>query len=81
MEEKVPAMSLKELREASGKTQADLAAALQIRQASVSELEARGDEIRLSTLRRYVEALGGRVELNVKLGGTEMRVALGVEEK
>ena len=44
------------------KTQADLAATLHIGQDSVSRLEKRSDML-LSTLRSYVEAMGGRLEL------------------
>ena len=43
-------------------TQEELAAALGVRQPSVSRLE-HGDDAKLSTLRAYVEALGGRLEL------------------
>jgi len=54
--------TLKDLRQAMQKTQADLAAALHIGQDSVSRLEKRSD-ILLSTLRGYVEAMGGKLEL------------------
>lgn len=53
---------LDELRRARHITQEELAAALGVRQPSVSRLE-HGDDARLSTLRAYVEALGGRLEL------------------
>jgi hypothetical protein len=58
--------SLRELRLIAGKTQADVATALQIRQPSVSKMEKQGD-MYLSTLRAYVEAIGGELELRVKL--------------
>lgn len=54
--------TLKDLRQAMQKTQEDLAAALHIGQDSVSRLEKRSDML-LSTLRGYVEAMGGRLEL------------------
>ena len=54
--------TLKDLRQAMQKTQADLAATLHIGQDSVSRLEKRSD-ILLSTLRGYVEAMGGKLEL------------------
>jgi len=53
---------LDELRRARHITQEELAAALGVRQPSVSRLE-HGDDAKLSTLRAYVEALGGRLEL------------------
>jgi DNA-binding XRE family transcriptional regulator len=56
--------TLKDLRQAMQKTQVDLAAALHIGQDSVSRIEKRSDML-LSTLRGYVEAMGGKLELVV----------------
>jgi hypothetical protein len=56
-------MNLPELRKALGKTQLDLADAAEMAQAKVSEFERRDDHM-LSVLRRYVEALGGKLEVN-----------------
>lgn len=57
---------LRELRLIAGKAQAAVAAALQIRQPSVSKIENQAD-MYLSTLRAYVEAIGGELELLVRL--------------
>jgi transcriptional regulator with XRE-family HTH domain len=57
---------LQELRRIAGKAQADIAAALNIKQPSVSKIERQAD-MYLSTLRDYVEAIGGELELIVKL--------------
>lgn len=57
---------LRELREIAGKAQADIATALNIKQPSVSKIEKQAD-MYLSTLRSYVEAMGGQLELTVKL--------------
>ena len=57
---------LSHLRETLGITQSDLADRLSVNQAAVSQIERRGD-MRLSTLRRYVTALGGRLEVRVKI--------------
>lgn len=54
--------SLKDLRQAMQRTQVDLAAALHIGQDSVSRLEKRSDML-LSTLRGYIEAMGGKLEI------------------
>lgn len=54
--------TLKDLRQAMQKTQVDLAETLNIGQHSVSRLEKRSDML-LSTLRNYVEAMGGKLEL------------------
>lgn len=55
-------MQLAELRQAQGKTQAEVAAALGTGQAAVSKLERRED-MYLSTLHKYVQALGGELRL------------------
>jgi hypothetical protein len=55
-------MSLRDLRTTQKRTQASIADALGIGQDSVSRLERRGDLL-LSTLRGYVEAVGGRLSL------------------
>jgi hypothetical protein len=57
---------LRELREIAGKAQIDVAAALKIKQPSVSKIEKQAD-MHLSTLRGYVEAIGGELELVVRL--------------
>lgn len=55
-------MTLRELREARRRSQAELAAELGINQAAVSKLERRAD-MYLSTLRRLIEAMGGSLEI------------------
>jgi DNA-binding XRE family transcriptional regulator len=57
--------SLRELRNAAGKAQADIAAALNIKQPSVSKIEKQAD-MYISTLRSYIEAIGGELELVVR---------------
>ena len=53
---------LKDLRQAVEQTQHDLAATLGVGQDTIPRLEKRSDML-LSTLRRYVEAAGGKLEL------------------
>jgi DNA-binding XRE family transcriptional regulator len=60
--------TLKDLRVASALTQAELAATLCVRQDTISRLEQRTDML-LSTLRRYVEGMGGSLDLVVKFPG------------
>jgi Helix-turn-helix domain len=60
--------SLRELRLIAGKAQADVATTLQIKQPSVSKIETQVD-MYLSTLRAYVEAIGGELELVIRLRG------------
>lgn len=57
---------LRELREIAGKAQAHVASTLKIKQPSVSKIENQTD-MYLSTLRSYVEAVGGKLELIVRL--------------
>jgi transcriptional regulator with XRE-family HTH domain len=57
---------LRALRQIAGKAQADVAAALKIKQPSVSKIEKQA-EMHVSTLRSYVEAVGGKLELTVRL--------------
>jgi DNA-binding XRE family transcriptional regulator len=54
--------TLKDLRQAVARTQADLAVSLGVGQDTVSRIEGRSDML-LSTLRRYVKAMGGELEL------------------
>lgn len=58
--------SLGELRRLAGKAQAEIAAVLRIKQPSVSKIENQTD-MYLSTLRSYVEAIGGQLDLIVQL--------------
>lgn len=55
-------LTLASLRQSRGITQAELAALLDVSQPNISKIE-HGEEIHLSTLSEYVEALGGRLEL------------------
>lgn len=55
-------MSLRDLRHALKLTQERLAKALDIGQDGVSRIEQRGDLL-ISTLRSYIEAMGGHLEL------------------
>lgn len=59
----VAAVRLAELREQMGKTQTQLAEVLGMTQANVSRIE-RSDNLYLSTLADYVDALGGHIEIN-----------------
>lgn len=61
-----PRPDLASLRRARGYSQADVARALKTAQADISKLEHR-DDPRLSTLIRYAEALGGVLELHVRI--------------
>ena len=57
--------TLKDLRLAAQQTQVQMAAALGVRQDTISRLEKRSDML-LSTMRQYVESMGGQLELVAK---------------
>lgn len=69
------ALVLGELRERRSLSQASLAEALGTSQARVSQLESQSD-LYLSTLRRYVEALGGELEVAAVFDG--QRIEIGI---
>ncbi len=58
---------LAELRERMNLTQGEIAATLGISQPTVSEMEKRGRDLKLSSLKRYIEASGGKLRLDVEL--------------
>lgn len=67
-------MSLSEIRKAKGRTQNDLADLLNVKQSSVAQLEKRED-VYVSTLRNYLHALGGELELTARFpDGTEINI-------
>jgi transcriptional regulator with XRE-family HTH domain len=55
-------MALQELRQHRGLTQQQLAERLHLHQAAISKMESQAD-IHISTLRRIVAAMGGRLKL------------------
>ena len=59
-------LTLQELRKTAGLTQASLSEGLKMPQSNVSRLEKSSDML-LSTLRSYVEAAGGKLNLTVEL--------------
>jgi len=61
-------MTLQELRKTLNLTQESMARLLEIKQANVSKVEKRADML-ISTLRSYVEAMGGSLELIARLPG------------
>jgi transcriptional regulator with XRE-family HTH domain len=73
VEQEILDMDLRGLRELVGKTQKDLAILVEQTQGQVSETERRSDH-RLSTLRRYVEALGGEIEIVANFGDKRIRL-------
>ncbi len=70
---------LKALRKLAERSQEQIAQSLGIKQPSVVKIE-RQTDLYLSTLRRFVEAAGGKLELRVELPGTGAFTLTGVGE-
>ncbi len=72
----VRARRLAELRASLGMTQVALAERLQVSQSRVSRIE-RGalDHTQLETLRAYLEALGGQLEVSARFGDERILIA------
>ncbi|WP_339710786.1 XRE family transcriptional regulator [uncultured Sphingosinicella sp.] len=70
---------LKALRKLAERSQEQIAQSLGIKQPSVVKIE-RQTDLYLSTLRRFVEAAGGTLELRVELPGTGAFTLTGVGE-
>ncbi len=66
--------SFRELREALGITQTELAKLASMTQSEVSKFELREDH-RIGRMREMVEALGGKLEVIAVLGDKRVRVA------
>jgi hypothetical protein len=72
-------VSLRTVREGMGKTQGEVACALETDQSEVSRIERRQD-IMLSTLRRYAAALGATCEVTFVFARTGHRVLIAEPE-
>ena len=68
---------LKALRQLAERSQEEMATLLKIKQPSVHKIEKQTD-LYLSTLRRYVEAAGGTLELRIELPGKGVMHLTGV---
>ena len=74
VEEMRQTIPLNRLREDLNMSQAELAAAMGVKQPTVAKMEQADNDPRLSTLKRYVTALGGEISIDVTLP-TGKRVA------
>ena len=66
-------MPLSELRQARKFTQQQIAQSLKIKQASVSKMESQTD-MYISTIRKYIEAMGGELEIVAKFPEGNVKV-------
>lgn len=58
---------LAEIRRLAEKTQTELAVAMGVKQPTIAKMERDGQDVRLSSLKRYIESLGGRMRIDVEL--------------
>ncbi len=73
VEQEVLEMNLAAVRDLLGKTQSDVAKAMGSTQSEISRSERRQDHL-VSTLREYVRALGGELELTARFGDKSIRL-------
>ena len=71
--DEIQELTLQELRKDLDLTQAELALAADMTQSELSRLESRADH-RVSSLRRYVEALGGEIEITAIIGNRRVKL-------
>jgi predicted transcriptional regulator len=67
-------MTLEELRKARSLSQEEVAASLTVGQPAVAKLEKRTD-MHVSNLRRYIEALGGTLEITAHFADTAVVIS------
>jgi len=67
-------MTLEELRKARSLSQEDIAATLAVGQPAVAKLEKRAD-MHISNLRRYIEALGGTLEITARFADASVVIS------
>ncbi len=58
---------LRQAREASGMTQEEVAVRLRTKKSAISRIENHADDVRLSTIRRYAEAVGANLKIKLAL--------------
>ncbi|MGX2970629.1 helix-turn-helix domain-containing protein [Ursidibacter sp. B-7004-1] len=73
-EELLVELRLAQLREELELSQKDIAQALGISQPAVAQIEQRGSELKLSTLKRYVETMGGKLKIAVEMPSGQSRI-------
>ncbi|WP_413491832.1 helix-turn-helix domain-containing protein [Morganella psychrotolerans] len=62
------------IREELNVSQKMLAANQGISQPAVTQIEQRGNDIKLATLKRYIEAMGGKLRLTIELPAGHNRI-------
>lgn len=63
---------LRQAREAAGMTQDEVARRLGTKKSAISRMENHADDVRLSTLRNYAEAIGASLEITLAQAGQHL---------
>ena len=58
---------LAELREKAQLTQTEIAGSMGVKQPTVAGMEKIGQDIKLSSLKKYIEATGGKLNLDIEM--------------
>ena len=66
-------MMLAEVRQAIELSQEDMANAMNLQQPAISKIE-KNTDMYISTLRRYIEALGGELDITARFNGKKVRI-------
>lgn len=56
---------LRQARESAGLTQEEMARRLKTKKSSISRIENHADDVRISTLRRYADAVGANLQIRL----------------
>mgnify|MGYP003602496397 FL=1 len=66
-EEMILETGLQLMREELQLSQKTLAESMGVSQPAITQIEQRGNDVKLATLKRYIEAMGGKLSLTVEL--------------
>jgi hypothetical protein len=73
-------LALHSLRERRGVSQTAVAEAMAVARPRVHAIERAGEDLRLSTIERYVQALGGRLEMHAVFFDDDVAITTTVPE-
>jgi len=62
---------LRQARESAGLTQEEVARKLRTKKSAISRIENHADDVRLSTLRRYADAVGANLQIRLATGARD----------
>lgn len=66
-DERILETGLQLMREELQLSQKSLAESMGVSQPAITQIEQRGNDVKLATLKRYIEAMGGKLSLTIEL--------------